>query len=98
MDGVTFTYPGNTVPTIMDMTVRASMGSRVACVGQNGAGKSTMIKVRQRRDHVGPILSHFSRIFSAPSHVYRALLGGNTDRMLIGACKPTVCPIDVFRC
>merc|ERR1711935_722678 len=45
MDKCTFTYPGNTVPTIMDITVRASMASRVACVGVNGAGKSTMIKV-----------------------------------------------------
>lgn len=45
MDKCTFTYPGNTVPTIMDITVRASMASRVACVGINGAGKSTMIKV-----------------------------------------------------
>jgi elongation factor 3 len=45
MDKVTFTYPGNNVPTIKDITVRASMASRVACVGVNGAGKSTMIKV-----------------------------------------------------
>lgn len=45
MDGVTFTYPGNSVPTIKNITVRASMASRVACVGVNGAGKSTMIKV-----------------------------------------------------
>lgn len=45
MDDVTFTYPGNTVPTIFNITVRASMGSRVACVGKNGAGKSTMVKV-----------------------------------------------------
>jgi len=45
MDNVDFCYPGNTVPTIMGITCRASMGSRVACVGVNGAGKSTMIKV-----------------------------------------------------
>lgn len=45
MDKVTFTYPGNKVPTIKNITVRASMASRVACVGVNGAGKSTMIKV-----------------------------------------------------
>ena len=45
MDTVSFTYPGNTTPTINDITVRASMASRVACVGVNGAGKSTMIKV-----------------------------------------------------
>lgn len=45
MDNVSFTYPGNSAPTIRDITVRASMASRVACVGVNGAGKSTMIKV-----------------------------------------------------
>jgi elongation factor 3 len=45
MDNVTFCYPGNTVPTISDISIRASMASRVACVGVNGAGKSTMIKV-----------------------------------------------------
>ena len=45
MDNVSLTYPGNKVPTIKDITVRASMASRVACVGVNGAGKSTMIKV-----------------------------------------------------
>ena len=45
MDGVSLTYPGNKVPTIRDISVRASMASRVACVGVNGAGKSTMIKV-----------------------------------------------------
>jgi elongation factor 3 len=45
MDNVSLTYPGNTVATIRDITIRASMASRVACVGVNGAGKSTMIKV-----------------------------------------------------
>jgi len=45
MDDVAFTYPGNSVPTVSDITIRASMGSRVAVVGKNGAGKSTMIKV-----------------------------------------------------
>jgi len=45
MSNVSFTYPGNTAPTIENITVGASMASRVACVGVNGAGKSTMIKV-----------------------------------------------------
>ena len=40
-----FTYPGNTKPTLFDITIQVSMRSRVACVGENGAGKSTMIKV-----------------------------------------------------
>jgi elongation factor 3 len=45
MDNVTFTYPNNDKPTIYNITVRASMASRVACLGVNGAGKSTMIKI-----------------------------------------------------
>jgi elongation factor 3 len=45
MDDCTFTYPGNETPTIRDITVRVSLGSRVACLGVNGAGKSTMIKI-----------------------------------------------------
>ncbi len=40
-----FTYPGNTVPTLFDISIQVSMASRVGCVGENGAGKSTMIKL-----------------------------------------------------
>jgi len=40
-----FTYPGNTVPTLFDISIQVSMASRVGVVGENGAGKSTMIKV-----------------------------------------------------
>lgn len=40
-----FTYPGNTSPTLFDISIQVSMSSRVGCVGENGAGKSTMIKV-----------------------------------------------------
>lgn len=40
-----FTYPGNTIPTLFDITISVSRNSRVGCVGENGAGKSTMIKV-----------------------------------------------------
>lgn len=40
-----FTYPGNTTPTLFDISIQVSMASRVGCVGENGAGKSTMIKV-----------------------------------------------------
>jgi len=41
----TFTYPGNDKPTLFDISVQVSLSSRVACVGENGAGKSTMIKL-----------------------------------------------------
>jgi len=45
MSKCTFTYPGNTIPTLFDISVQVSLSSRVACVGENGAGKSTMIKL-----------------------------------------------------
>mmetsp|Transcript_25501 Transcript_25501/g.30948 ORF Transcript_25501/g.30948 Transcript_25501/m.30948 type:complete len:1037 (-) Transcript_25501:243-3353(-) len=45
MSGCAFTYPGNPKPTISGITVQVSLSSRVACVGVNGAGKSTMIKL-----------------------------------------------------
>jgi len=45
MNKCTFTYPGNDKPTLYDISVQVSLSSRVACVGENGAGKSTMIKL-----------------------------------------------------
>lgn len=45
MANCTFTYPGNTKPTLYDITVQVSLSSRTACIGENGAGKSTMIKL-----------------------------------------------------
>jgi elongation factor 3 len=45
MENVTFTYPGNTSPTIKNASVQVSMSSRIGCLGPNGAGKSTSIKI-----------------------------------------------------
>merc|ERR1712151_1319544 len=45
MSKCTFTYPVNDKPTLYDISVQVSLSSRVACVGENGAGKSTMIKL-----------------------------------------------------
>jgi len=45
LDKVYFKYPGADKYQINDVSVIASMASRVAIVGANGAGKSTMIKV-----------------------------------------------------
>lgn len=41
----TYTYPGASMPSIIDATVKVCLGSRVAVLGQNGAGKSTLIKL-----------------------------------------------------
>merc|ERR1719218_462263 len=45
MTNITFTYPGAPKPQLNNVTVQVSLASRVACVGENGAGKSTMIKL-----------------------------------------------------
>lgn len=45
MTDVSFTYPGCDKPQLVKINVRVSMASRIACVGANGAGKSTMIKL-----------------------------------------------------
>lgn len=45
MSDCTFTYPVNDEPTLFNISVQVSLSSRVACVGENGAGKSTMIKL-----------------------------------------------------
>merc|ERR1719273_2077719 len=60
MSKCTFTYPGNDKPTLYDISVQVSLSSRVACVGENGAGKSTMIKllVGEIEPQVGDVWKH----------------------------------------
>ncbi|KAG9064378.1 translational elongation factor EF-1 alpha [Linnemannia hyalina] len=57
---ISFTYPGNTVPTIRNMSAQVSLNSRVAVVGPNGAGKSTLIKVLtgETVPQVGEVIKH----------------------------------------
>jgi len=51
MTNISFTYPNpdgtytGKKPQLNNVTVQVSLSSRVACVGENGAGKSTMIKL-----------------------------------------------------
>ncbi|GCE45374.1 ATP-binding cassette subfamily B protein/ATP-binding cassette subfamily C protein [Thermosporothrix hazakensis] len=42
---VTFTYPGGTTPTLRDLNLTIPAGQSLALVGENGAGKSTIIKL-----------------------------------------------------
>jgi len=57
---VTFTYPCNTVPTVRNISVRCSLSTRVACIGRNGAGKSTIIKLLtgEMEPTVGKVWKH----------------------------------------
>jgi len=45
MKDVTFTYPGTGRQVLNGVSIRCDLSSRVAVVGANGAGKSTMIKI-----------------------------------------------------
>lgn len=60
MTNCTFTYPGNTEPTIFNISAQVSMGSKTAVYGPNGHGKSTMIKVLTGEvvPQIGDVYSH----------------------------------------
>ncbi len=45
---VSFTYPGQTEPVVENLNIEIKAGEHVALVGENGAGKSTIIKLLLR--------------------------------------------------
>ncbi|MBE0340042.1 ABC transporter ATP-binding protein [Paenibacillus sp. 28ISP30-2] len=45
IEGVSFTYPGQTEPSIRDIHLTMDKGQTIAIVGKNGSGKSTLMKV-----------------------------------------------------
>jgi len=73
MSKCTYTYPVNDTPTLFDISVQVSLSSRVACVGENGAGKSTMIKllVGEIEPQVGDVWKHpNARIAYVAQHAF----------------------------
>lgn len=45
IQGVTFTYPGATTPTLRNLSLEVPQGAFVALVGNNGSGKTTLCKL-----------------------------------------------------
>jgi ATP-binding cassette subfamily B protein len=45
---VSFTYPGASAPTLIDINLHLPPGSSLALVGENGSGKTTLIKLLTR--------------------------------------------------
>ena len=42
---ISYTYPGSTVTAVENVSMKIEKGERVASIGQNGAGKSTTVKL-----------------------------------------------------
>lgn len=42
---ISFSYPGNTITAVEKVSMKIEKGERVAIIGQNGAGKSTTVKL-----------------------------------------------------
>jgi elongation factor 3 len=73
MSKCTYTYPCNETPTLFNISVQVSLSSRVACVGENGAGKSTMIKllVGEIEPQTGDVWKHpNARIAYVAQHAF----------------------------
>lgn len=45
INNISFTYPGNTSPTLSNISFNVNKGEIIALVGPNGAGKSTLVKL-----------------------------------------------------
>ena len=48
LENLSFTYPGNSVKTISDISIVINKGEIIALVGPNGAGKSTLVRLLSR--------------------------------------------------
>ena len=44
-NNVTFTYPGQKNPALLNVSVKIPYGQKISVIGENGAGKSTFIKL-----------------------------------------------------
>jgi len=73
MENCTFTYPGKEHPTVRNVTLQASLSSRVAVIGPNGAGKSTIIKIfcNESKPQTGIVWRHQNmRIAYVAQHAF----------------------------
>jgi ATP-binding cassette subfamily B protein len=77
-DGVSFAYPGTTRRVLEDISLFLPAGSVVAMVGENGAGKSTMVKLlaRMYEPDSGAIFVDDQPLGRLPAIEWRARMAG----------------------
>eukprot|EP00667_Euglena_gracilis_P000910 EG_transcript_910 len=76
LQNCTFTYEGNSSPTLRNVTISLTLGSRVAVTGPNGAGKSTLIKliVGEEEPNTGEYFKHHNlRMAYVAQHTFHHL-------------------------
>jgi len=58
LENVSFTYPGKTAPTLMDLNLKIPSGTKLAIFGRTGSGKTTLVDllVRQYDPSEGKIM------------------------------------------
>lgn len=58
MSGVKFSYGGKAPYLLQNVEFNARYGDRVAIMGENGQGKSTLLKIIAGITHINVILHH----------------------------------------
>jgi len=78
LDHVSFAYPGTSPIVLDDVSVTLPAGTVVAIVGENGAGKTTMVKLlaRMYEPTSGSILLDDTPLARVPAGEWRARLAG----------------------
>eukprot|EP00668_Euglena_longa_P017226 GGOE01021592.1.p1 GENE.GGOE01021592.1~~GGOE01021592.1.p1 ORF type:complete len:1109 (-),score=317.47 GGOE01021592.1:437-3628(-) len=76
LQSCSFTYEGNNSPTLRNVSISLTLGSRVAVTGPNGAGKSTLIKliVGEEEPNTGDYFKHHNlRMAYVAQHTFHHL-------------------------
>src|SRR5699024_11075893 len=50
VEAVSFTYPGETTPIFQDVNFTINRGERIALIGENGVGKTTLLKLIMKEE------------------------------------------------
>lgn len=76
LSGVGFTYPGQPLPVLQDVSLTLRAGEHIALLGKTGCGKSTLLQLITRAWDVseGEILINDKRIADYDEHTLRSLM------------------------